>query len=216
MESPLLRFTDPLALTDLFDVYADQTPWESLIHTSNQPRREPASFGSLSNALVPKDAWHRTGAGNHGIYAIGFSIPKPAIYIGLAVGETFLSRLRKHRAKATGSYVGAGVSRTRHWRAFATARYDQYLKRGTPDDLADAVLMLGQCAGLPDESLKEGCKWFEARLIQDGAPRHALIEALLGPCEPTRLNANWGSRSRSVIPDARMRIGEQSPICMQS
>lgn len=214
MESPLLRFTNPLALTDLFDIPVDRTPWKTLIHEKSQPQRDAASFGSLSKALVPKDAWHKTGAGNHGIYAIGFSLPTPAIYIGLAVGETFFSRLRKHRAKATGSSVGAGVSHTRHWRTFATERYGHHAKHGMPDELADAVLMLGQCEGLPAESLKEGCKWLEACLIKDGSPRRALIEALLGPCAPMPLNVSKGSKRCSVIPSARMQIGEQTPFCM--
>lgn len=216
MDSPRLRLMHPQRLIDLFEIPEDVTPWEPLSHKSNQPTRERASFGSLSQALTPKATWHQLGMGEHGIYAVGFSEPYPAIYVGLAVGETFLSRLRKHRVKATGSSVGAGVSHTRHWRKFAIDRYRDHSRSRTPDQLVDAVVMLGSIENMPSEMLKDACAWFEARLVREGEPQRALIQCLLGVREAWPLNATKGNRSALETPAALVEFGDHHRIVVRA
>ena len=77
----------------------------------------------------------------HGVYLI--SQHGRVIYVGHAQGaETFLTRLRKHRLKLTGSDGGSGIHHPLRWRLFAQQRYAGGAMRPEDDTLADLAFSL--------------------------------------------------------------------------
>jgi len=190
--SARLSFGPEQALSDLFLVPPDLTPWTNCAYDRTTPCRQRATFRTLGRALVPH-LGTRTWKG-HGIYVLAFSVPYPAIYIGLAVGEEFVGRLRKHRVKATGSHISdgkdlGGVNHTAGWRVLAVARYQHFSQLGSPDTLSDARVLLGhvQTSGAPN-AFRQACADFEAALLSEGSLRDELLARLFKGVKPQPIN----------------------------
>ncbi|HEY0200037.1 MAG TPA: hypothetical protein VGC19_16115 [Rhodanobacter sp.] len=212
--SAILRLSHPVLLNEFYRVPADITPWPSLDYRKLKvsgwtPARASSSFGSHAAALQeisvcnPKD--------QYGIYALGFAVPRPALYIGIAarsrVPEGITTRLRKHRVKATGSHVGSafdqsGINHTKQWRKFAPERYRHFATMGCHDLLGDAILLTGDIEGLEDIGHhKKACEYFEHMLVNDMRHFETLTRAMFGVAatEVFSLNSGRGACGRAPI-----------------
>lgn len=157
-----LSFITPQSVVDHFDVSADTTAWggeyqQSFLgngKTSGQtPVRNRASFHTKSRALVAKSELALRLKKQCGLYLVSFDLPYPALYIGIAAKskkpEGILSRLQKHRIKATAAHLGSsptnngGMNHTRGWRSFAIDRYAYFSQRDVADNCADMKFSFG-------------------------------------------------------------------------
>lgn len=206
-----LKLQGPVLLSSLFDVPPDESIWTSVgyrrlargIHNPDRPR---ASFGSFSRALVERGSSSNKKC--FGVYAIGFSLPVPALYVGVASAsarspEGVVSRLRKHRLKSTGSDLGVGFNHTERWRPFAQQRYRYFQERREKDILSDAIVLMGDIDRLDDPGEhKKICEYFEHQLVAQPRLFRALAEGMLGVrgCEVVSLNARTSLGRRPVEP----------------
>ncbi|WP_426701841.1 hypothetical protein ACPPVV_02160 [Rhodanobacter sp. Col0626] len=210
--STILRLSHPASLNKFYHVPADRTHWQDgdyrkLKTAGWTPARAPASFGCQTAALQKNSAVGLER--QYGIYVLGFTVPSPALYVGIAarsrVPEGIDTRLRKHRIKVTGSHVGSapdrsGVNHTRQWREFAPERYRHFATTGCYDDLDDAMLLTGDIEGLEDiGDHKKVCEYFEHMLVNDVRYFEILTRALLGVAadEVFRLNSGKGGRGQT-------------------
>lgn len=157
-----MRITQPVRLRELFDVPQDETPWARYKYTPSfqrngvssglTPDRLRATFRSLGKSLRPLDERGRALAHMFGLYMVASSVPVPALYVGIAAGDSlhpegFLKRIRKHRVKLTGSHIGVepdrngGVRHTKGWAEFAPRRARQL---NGNDACEDVRVLLGQ------------------------------------------------------------------------
>lgn len=115
----ILTFTEPVFLKNHFDIPADTTPWPKAgtsaayvaTHPGKTPARDRASFQTLTSGMRPTSEYGNSLSNTRGLYVLAFGGEQgltPHIYVGTAVGESVLDRIRKHRVKATGSHIGMG------------------------------------------------------------------------------------------------------------
>ncbi|WP_127347510.1 hypothetical protein [Pseudidiomarina mangrovi] len=199
---PVMKMSPIIYWKDCFDIPIDKSVW-STIDTQPYRRtddgmtanRDQATFGSLTKGLVLRDecALHRKQKGLYCIATGGFSggeLP-PAFYVGIAHGETVLSRLQKHRVKLSGSNVGSshssagGVKHPNTWQKYARERY---LTIGGPSDtLADVRFMYGEITD-PNQSNKQVLAAFEQAIAQNYKGILEQLLAIFWPnCEITDL-----------------------------
>lgn len=145
-----LKFNKPQLLNDCFDIKDDTTIWGGdYISVCNNrektPLRDRASFGCFNKLLDLKIGSNYVKKESNGLYLMAFDFPSPALYVGIAAGDSknpegVIRRIAKHCVKARGSNVGSinnsgGVNHTGNWREFAVKRYN--LMNEAVDDLSD-------------------------------------------------------------------------------
>jgi hypothetical protein len=128
----VLNFSTPQNFAVSFEVPVDHSAWNGQYERNTNgtsPVRD--RILTVGNALIPKPNCMLAGQKVCGIYLLTFELPYKAFYVGIAAGdgqapEGILSRLRKHRIKATGSNGGIGVHHPRQWRKFALDRFNYF------------------------------------------------------------------------------------------
>lgn len=184
----VLTFSRAIRLADSFTTLPDLTIWKGDYRAPPKgtrkvmtPDRERATFGTAGRGLKLKAGLQLPHA--HGIYVLAFREPYPAIYIGLAADdgaapEGILTRLRKHRVKATGSHIASepnagGIHHPPRWGLFAAERHHAFAGRGKIDLLEDVTILIGSLGvGL---NAKRVTSFFEGQLNQAGELRRMLI-----------------------------------------
>lgn len=191
----LINITKPTHLNHLFNVRVDHTRWNGGYLRENnvtRPDREAAPFGPLAGALGPNND---AGLPDRGLYLLGFKVPFPCFYVGIAFSETIRTRLKKHRVKATASVSGGqGVNHTVGWRWLAYSRWKAGLHaRPNGDLLEDCIVSIVQVYGQDvgrdiylqlENSILQNC-WnvrscFLAGLGVDDVANPMIINASLG------------------------------------
>lgn len=197
---PDLIFDCPVALSDHYQVPADNTHWPAplsyhqLSGQGQSPHRPRASFRSHPKALIPRSDVQHFDA-YFGVYILAVDHPSKAFYVGIAAAngkkpEGVGSRVRKHRVKLTASHVGSslpcgspanvgGVNHTGGWRPFAAERYQYHLASGADDCCADVRLM----AGTAGDNAKKILEDFESAILHDASGIRSRIYNILWPSE---------------------------------
>ena len=156
---------DPTPLSTLFDIPPDLAVWPDQRYrnvfdgkgkrSGSTPVRARAAFGSHDRCMTAiSGSMAERYRDMFGIYMLTFTVPEQWFYVGIAAPDTrkpegVLSRILKHRIKATGSHVGTeisygGVNHTVGWRVFAPRRYRSIEANGGEDRLADAWLSVAR------------------------------------------------------------------------
>lgn len=141
---------------DAFHVPKDTNPWPDLRYDRIEGTWRPVRTRFHADRrrgppLVPRGPEVRSLVRRHGIYLIAQH--GRILYVGHALGgETFLTRLRKHRLKLTGSDGGSGIGHPLRWQAFARARYADGRLLPEDDTLAGFAFSL---FAMPDPALDE-------------------------------------------------------------
>ena len=158
---------EPTRLRNLFVIKEDKSLWNAsprYIKRGNVvvPNRE--KYLKQAELLVPKDAltasfFHSKSPNNFGIYILLFEDFRK-FYVGVAARyshlkkngelkkhktpEGFHERLRKHRAKCTGTYLPIAHTDKKNngWRTFALERAAHYSQLGQVDSMQDCFLSL--------------------------------------------------------------------------
>ena len=139
----------PVKLSDHFDIPMDQSKWDGSSYEEKGDNTVPVRDRIIhfKNLLIPKTNYAQQYC-TSGLYLMFFNDFKK-YYVGIACKlakepEGILTRLRKHRTKATATYHegGKGVNHTEQkpygWQSLAKARYKQY---GNEDKLDDCYLV---------------------------------------------------------------------------
>jgi hypothetical protein len=167
-----LIFGHPRKFVDSFQVPVDTTSWRPddieqklyrKVKSSFTSNRDLASFSKLKNSLIPLNDDAAIIKSIFGVYMLAFggyerNHPPPAFYVGVAGGsskspEGILTRLRKHRVKATGSNLGnnfdsAGpVSHTLGWQQYAPSRSQFFTNSGKADSCEESRFVIGEIDG---------------------------------------------------------------------
>jgi hypothetical protein len=172
-----LNFGDKIKLSDHFEIPLDETRWDDREYNGTTPARGLATFQSITGAMKPKTDTGKSYKKARGVYILIFSIPCPAFYIGIASGESILSRVRKHRVKLTGSHVGAGVNHTKEWRVFATKRAEYFCINNQTDTCDDSFLLVGTLDGKKTCDDRCALEYFENALINN---KNGITEKIVG------------------------------------
>lgn len=202
-----LVFAAPICVGQHYIIPADNTPWNlqnyrQVIHPKNgrsagmTPQRDRAPFKTIRGSMTATSATAETLARSFGVYLVGFDLPWPALYAGVAgdgsdragrpcTPEGIGTRLAKHRVKATASNVGSGngnggVNHTRGWRSFAVARHRHFGGRG--DEGNDMRLAVGTLSAA--QSPTSLLAYFEHQIEADTAGVRTAVCRLLWPCVP--------------------------------
>lgn len=204
-----LNFAAPVNVADHFTVPADDTPWPDQHYTltpdGSTPTRARAAFRNHQNSLVPATETARSLANAFGVYVLSFDVPYRAVYVGVAGcggrrPEGVLSRLGKHRVKATGSHIGresnvtGAVNHTVNWRRFAADRYRHFAKADKQDTLTDMRWSLGTLEG-PEEPKTLLLEHFEHALFKDQSGVRTALVRLLWPDVPDTIHFLLTARS---------------------
>ena len=156
------NITFPKKINDIFYISQDKSEWVNKIKyikkgSNPVPNRDKTLSGK--ELLIPKtkdikNFFSKKSKFNYGIYILLFNDFK-VYYVGIAARyskldksknlvdinpEGFLIRLRKHRAKCTGTYYN--INHTKYWRDFAKNRYQFYKNRKVKDTMSDCELSL--------------------------------------------------------------------------
>ena len=139
----------PVKLSDHFDIPMDQSKWDGSSYERKGDNTVPVRDRIIhfKNLLIPKTNYAQQYC-TSGLYLMFFNDFKK-YYVGIACKlakepEGILTRLRKHRTKATATYHegGKSVNHTEQkpygWQSLAKARYKQY---GNEDKLDDCYLV---------------------------------------------------------------------------
>jgi len=141
----------PIKLNELFNIPIDTTIWNCKYDNDKKPKlpKRKKIFHFEQLLIIKNNSYQTQLVNGHGIYILYFkSIQK--VYVGISALESkkrepILTRLRKHRAKATGTnhLNGPTIDHTNHqqkgWQVVARERY---LKFKNNDDLSDCYLAL--------------------------------------------------------------------------
>jgi len=159
----------PINLNEIFDIPEDTSVWMDepryVINKSGNhvPNRDISLSGS--ELIIPKNEvikkfFNKKSSSNYGVYILIFEDFKK-FYVGIAARysycnkngilkklkspEGFFTRLKKHRAKCTGT-TASGVNHTNSrpygWRDFALEREAIYNKNKQIDTMTDCLLSL--------------------------------------------------------------------------
>ena len=159
--------TEPISINEIFYIPPDKSVWKSMEYLKKYYGKEGKSVNipdrkkifTKSELLVPKEKFKNffsdNSLFNYGIYLLFFKDFENS-YVGITAKysylkkdkstlkkikeknrEGFLERLRKHRAKCTGTDVGIGVNHTQRWREIAKERYSKY---GPGDIMVDCCV----------------------------------------------------------------------------
>jgi hypothetical protein len=154
-----LIFDKVKKLSEHFDIPPDCSKWNgqyrNIPKEGQTPDRLQASFETVTNSLSPTTCFASGLKSIYGIYVIGVELPHPAIYIGIAAGESkspegILKRIRKHRVKVTASHVGSnnltvgGVNHTLGWRCIAKQRAEYFQTINELDTCKDLWFAVGR------------------------------------------------------------------------
>jgi len=141
----------PIKLNNVFEIPVDTTKWEYEYNTIKKPwtpkREGKFSFEEL--LIVKKQTNYLNLVNGHGIYILYFSTLYK-FYVGVSAAQSktpdpILSRLRKHRAKATATnhIKGPTIDHTNYlnngWWEVAKERY---LRFRNNDELSDCILAI--------------------------------------------------------------------------
>jgi len=216
----LLRFSLKLDVSTHFVVPQDQTEWNQKAHHKTSqgwtPVRERATFQTWGKSLHPITPEANALSDWYGIYIFAADVPEPTLYVGIAsndsvASEGVLTRLKKHRVKATGSHVGAtlnssgGVHHPENWRDFATKRY---IAIGGPGDaLADVRIMVSKFDGMSLQT-KADLERFEGALVRN---ERGALDAIVNKLWPGKNVAHIkllnGNASRlQLYPDDQIEL----------
>lgn len=183
-----LHFNTPLLIPTHFDVPADLTPWNPPEHhktsTGWTPVRQRATFGTWGKSLLPITPDSQALEEYFGIYLVAADLPTPTLYVGIAsndskASEGVLTRVKKHRVKATGSHVGSsptstgGVHHPENWRSFSNSRYIHL--RGSADQLDDVRIVVAKFKG-KELQTKADLERFESSII---ANQNGILEQIV-------------------------------------
>jgi hypothetical protein len=208
----LLVFNQPLDVKNHFEVIPDASPWvERRHHRAGDvwtPVRDRATYVSWHKSLNPITPDSDKLKKWYGIYLFAADIPQPTLYVGIASNSTkssegVLTRLRKHRVKATGSHVGpeptsgGGVHHTAKWREFAIQRFAYFGNR--PDVLEDVRVVVSKFEGAETQA-KSDLERFEADIVrnQSGVLDQIIEKLWPGMCAQHVRVLN-GSTSRRIL-----------------
>ena len=222
---PVLTFHClPLSLADHFDVVLDRTIWpEPHLYQNRTPNRPRAKFKNWKDALAPKTAIAKSLANLHGIYALSFEYPHPAIYVGFTSGDATipddsLTSLKKHRVKVTGSHVGqthgtgGGIEHTRVWAEYAAPRYRRLRAQGLDADTCEDARFMFATLDTPDPPTAKDLKGFEYSLAQGTA--HRALLALFWPKGAIRVTMLNASPTRAVCLDSSICLPDGTTIAV--
>ena len=147
--------TNPVNINELFHLPPDTTEWKTLEYVKNKsgydiPKREKVF--TQSQVLLPKEKFQsffsKNSKYNYGIYLLFFKdfgkfyvgitakyskLVKNLIIKQIKSPEGFLTRLRKHRAKCTGTDINI-MHTASEWQPFAKERYKKIGPGDTMDD----------------------------------------------------------------------------------
>jgi hypothetical protein len=211
----LLQFNKPLPVPLHFNIVVDQTNWQPQRHTKTStgwtPDRARATFGTWAKSLTPASPDAQALEKYFGIYLFAANVPGPTLYIGIAsndskASEGVLTRIKKHRVKATGSHTGAtpagtgGVHHPENWRDFAIRRF---IALGAPADaLEDVRIAVARFNGSAIQS-KADLQRFEAAMI---ANQNSILDSIanklwpgLNASQVTLLNGTNGGHEMGAI-----------------
>tara|TARA_S200000501_G_scaffold43352_1_gene35105 strand:- start:21 stop:710 length:690 start_codon:yes stop_codon:yes gene_type:complete len=163
MKEIKFKISDPLNINQFFEVLEDKSVWcEKNKYVRRGANWVPNREFTLrfSELLIPntekiKRLFSKKSKYNYGIYILLFN-DFDQYYVGIAARyskldknknlsdikdpEGFLTRLRKHRAKCTGTYYN--ISHTERWRDFAIERFKFYKRSKVKDIMSDCQLSL--------------------------------------------------------------------------
>ncbi len=163
MKKIKFKISDPLNINQFFKVLEDKSVWRNTdkyvrCGANWVPNREFTLKSSellIPNTEKIKRLFSKKSKYNYGIYILLFN-DFDQYYVGIAARyskldknnnlkeiktpEGFLTRLRKHRAKCTGTYYN--ISHTERWRDFAIERFKFYKKNKVKDIMSDCQLSL--------------------------------------------------------------------------
>ena len=155
------NITFPKRINDIFYIIQDKSEWKNktkYIKKGNNPVPNRDKTLSEKELLIPKTKYVKNffsekSKFNYGIYILLFNDFKN-YYVGIAARyskldkskklvyikrpEGFLIRLRKHRAKCTGTYHN--INHTKYWREVALNRYEYYESQNVKDTMSDCDL----------------------------------------------------------------------------
>lgn len=210
-----LVFGSPVKLNQHFNIPADLTPWPGFAYVraagGMTPARPRASFSTLTNAMSASTPYGSSLTSTFGVYMIGFDDPQPAFYVGVAgndgkAPEGVKTRIFKHRVKATGSHIGAapgktgGVHHPKQWQFYADLRARFYAARPTPDQCADARLIIGQISLTTSQPTK-ALEYFEHLIYKNEQGIRDYIYGLLWPhLDPASVILLTSGSSRGDVP----------------
>ena len=141
----------PIKLSDIFDIQIDKTRWELEYNITKKPwvpkREKILNFEEL--LILKKQTNYSNLVNGHGIYILYFTTFKK-FYVGISAKESrtldpILSRLRKHRAKATATNIikGPTIDHTNYLKkGWGDLARERYLKFENNDELSDCVLVI--------------------------------------------------------------------------
>lgn len=212
-----LTFSPRFGLGEIFSVIPDTTSWgglyddvpkgyegRSLVRT---PRRARATFHTFNQSmqLLPGESLPH----QYGIYVLGFLIPHPAIYVGIASQDSsspegILKRVLKHRVKVTGSHTHGepnrgGIHHPPRWGSFASLRHDRFVLSQSVDLLADVTLMTASLGAGADS--RSSLTFYEGVLSRSGVVRDRLLLEVFGIDATEVFSLNTAS-STGIRPDA--------------
>jgi hypothetical protein len=139
----------PVKLSDHFDIPMDQSKWDGISYEKKGDNTVPVRDRIIhfKNLLIPKTNYAQQYC-TSGLYLMFFNDFKK-YYVGIACKlakgpEGILTRISKHRTKATATYHqgGKSVNHTEQkpygWQSLAKARFKKY---GNKDKLDDCYLV---------------------------------------------------------------------------
>lgn len=214
-----------------FDIPPDLTPWQianvpyqrtGTGWTSNRPRQFTWQKSMLSRTQCAAALDN-----GHGVYILGLDLPHKAIYVGIAGGESFGSRLRKHRIKLTGSNAGAfdpaariatsagGVHHPENWRQFALARHAHFHSNALPDSLADLRLMIGTFDD-PEMTTSAALQSIESFILTNPTLRDKIAGIFWPGASASKVKWLNGSVASMPEPDHDINFDRSADCCEQA
>lgn len=186
----------PVKLSDHFDIPVDNSFWDGHSYKTKKgkypyPARE---FKMKKNELlIPKTNFVKDNC-TAGLYIMFFKDFKK-YYVGIsassALTEDILERLRKHRAKATGSALEINHTNSKPfgWRTFAKQRFKKY---GNQDQLNDCYLLIINLQN-PENLGGDEQKYLEFIENELSFSHHSVIKKIITSLTDQNDYKNWTS-----------------------
>ncbi len=186
----------PVKLSDHFDIPVDHSYWDGNSYKTikgKNPYPDRKFKMKFKELLTPKTNFIKDHC-KAGLYIMFFKDFKK-YYVGISTSsastETILKRLRKHRAKATGSAVKINHTNTKPfgWRTFAKQRFKKFGNRDQLNDCYLAVLSLQSLQNLIGDETKQ-LEFIENQL---SSSNHPVIKKIISSLTDENDCKNWTS-----------------------
>lgn len=190
----------PVKLSDHFDIPADHSCWDGNSYKTvngKNPYPDRKFIMKFKELLIPKTNFVKDHC-TAGLYVMFFKDFKK-YYVGISTSsastETILKRLRKHRAKATGSAVKINHTNTKPfgWRTFAKQRFKKFGNQDQLNDCYLAVINLQNLQNLIGDETKQ-LEFIENQL---SSSNHPIIKKIISSLTDENDYKNWTSFNKT-------------------